>query len=491
MRLINLIITMLSLLPLTLSGGERIALTLDDAIARARVRSVSAEASLQRLRSAYWEFRTYRADLLPEVSFNATLPGYYKQYNPYQNSDGSYSFVHNNYLDLTGTLAVSQNIWLTGGKLSLNTSLDYLRQFNGVNRNRFMSIPVALTLDQPIFGVNTVKWDRRIEPVRYAEAKAQFLSETEDVALTAIQGFFSLLLARENVNIAEQNRANASKLYEVAQEKRRMGSISNNDLLQMELNLLTATSDLTDAQSDYKSAMFQLITFLGYGDDVEIDPVEPGALPDMEVSYADALDKALSRNKFAKNQLRRQLQAEYDVAKAKGDLRKIDLHVQVGLTGTGQRLRNAYDPLKDNQIVEVGISIPLLDWGKRRGRVKTAQSQLRLTESQLRQEEQEFSQDLFILVERFNNQRVQVRLAEQADTIAGKRYATNFETFLIGKISTLDLNDSQTVKDDSRRRLLNERFSYFSYYYRLRSLTLWDFSTDTPIEADIEAILRQ
>ncbi|MDE6546069.1 MAG: TolC family protein, partial [Paramuribaculum sp.] len=186
------------------AGAETITITLDDAIARARVQSVNAAVALNELRTAYWEFRTYKAELLPEINFNSKIPGYYKRYSTYQESDGSYSFVRNNYLQMTGELSVDQKIWATGGTLSLNTSLDFMRQLDGVKQNRFMSIPVALTLSQPIFGVNTVKWDRRIEPVRYAESKAAFLTATEEVAMTAVQHFFNLLMARESLDIARQ-----------------------------------------------------------------------------------------------------------------------------------------------------------------------------------------------------------------------------------------------------------------------------------------------
>lgn len=472
-------------------GGETVELSLGDAIARARTHSVSSEAALAQLRSAYWEYRTYRADLLPEVAFSAKIPSYYKQYSSYQNADGTYTFVPDNYMRMTGEISVSQNIWLTGGKLSINTSLDYLRQLSGNVGNRFMAIPVALTLSQPVFGTNNVRWNRRIEPVRYQEAKAEFLSATEDVAMQAISYFFELLLARENLAIARQNHDNATKLYDVAVEKRKMGRISKNDLLQMELNLLNAESDLTDCESGLKNAMFSLRSFLDYGEDTEIVPVAPGQLPPVDIVYADALDKALANNKFAKNIQRRQLEAQYEVAKAKGDLRQIELFAQVGLTGTGNAFRNAYDPLKDNQVVELGVKIPLLDWGKRRGRVKVAQSNQRLTESRLRQETQDFSQNLFILVERFNNQQRQLEIAGRSDTIAATRYSTNVETFMIGKISTLDLNDSQSAKDEARRQLLTELYRYWSYYYQIRSLTLWDYSAGHGIDADIEAIIRQ
>ena len=33
-------------------------------------------------------------------------------------------------------------------------------------------------------------------------------------------------------------------------------------------------------------------------------------------------------------------------------------------------------------------------------------------------------------------------------------------------------------------------FYYWYYYYQLRSLTLWDFPTDSPVEADFEAIVK-
>lgn len=473
------------------AGGETLSITLDDAIARARVQSVNAAVALNELRTSYWEYRTYKAELLPEINFTSKVPGYYKRYSAYQESDGSYSFVRNNYLQMNGELSVDQKIWATGGTLSLNTSLDFMRQLDDVKQNRFMSIPVALTLSQPIFGVNSVKWNRRIEPVRYAEAKAEFLSATEEVAMTAVQHFFNLLMARESLEIARQNLDNATKLHEVAKVKREMGQISQNDLLQMELNLLNATSDYTDCESSLKSNMYRLRSFLNYDETVDLQPVIPVTVPTVDVIYADALDRALANNKFAKNIRRRQLEADYEVAKAKGNMREISLYAQVGYTGTDKIFGRAYDNLRSNQIVEIGVKIPILDWGKRRGAVKVAESNREVVQSRLRQETLDFNQDLFILVERFNNQRKQLEIADKADEIAQRRYKTNVETFLIGKISTLDLNDSQTKKDESRKQYVNELFYYWYYFYQLRSVTLWDYEHATGIDADIERIVRR
>jgi outer membrane protein TolC len=394
-------------------------------------------------------------------------------------------------LEAVGQLSVTQNIRLTGGTISLNSSLDFLRQFDGGGSNKFMTIPVALTLNQPIFGVNTMKWDAKIEPVKYAEAKAKFLSATEDVARQTVEYFFTLIMSRENVDIAKQNLANAEKLYMVAVEKRQMGQISENDLLQMELNVLSAKSSLTDYTSTLKSDMFQLRTFLDVDEDVEIVPEIPSAVPAVEINYDEALEKALENNKFAQNMARRQLEADYQVAKAKGDLREINLFVQVGYTGTDNNFSSAYTRLKSNEIAQIGFSIPLLDWGKRRGKVKVAESNRRVTESTLRRERMDFNQEIFILVERFTNQQSQLDIAVRSNEIAQRRYATNVETYLIGKISTLDLNDSQTTKDESRRDYVNELYKYWNYWYQLRSLTLYDWQSHTNINADIARLLRQ
>lgn len=464
------------------AGPQPVILSMQSAIDRARTHSVDAELAVNRLKSAYWGYRSYKAELLPEIGIEATVPAYYRQYSPYMNSDGSYSFVSNNYLQMTGQLSVTQNIWLTGGKISVKSDLDFYRQYGDMTFNRFMSIPVSLTLTQPIFGCNTVKWNRRIEPVRYEEAKAAFISDTEAVAAKALQYYFELLMATVNRDIAIQNTENSRRLYEVAKEKRRMGHISENDLLQMELNMLNANTELTECESNLKRAMFQLRSYLDFDDTVEISAEFPAEIPTVSIQYDDALRKAMANNEFSRTMLRRQLEADFEVAKAKGEQREINLFVQIGLTGTGSTFSSSYQGLHSNQIAQIGLDIPIVDWGRRKGKVKVAESNRKLEESRIRQETLDFRQNLFILVERYGNQLQLVKTAARADEIASKRYATNMETFIIGKISTLDLNDARIRKDEARREYVNQLYLFWLYYYQIRSLTLWNYADDIPLE---------
>ena len=451
-------------LPVVLSAQQERKITLNEAIAMARVQSVDAAVALNELKTAYWEYRTFRADLLPEVNLTGTLPNYNKSYGSYQNADGSYSFVRNSALGLSGDLSIDQNIWLTGGKLSLVSSLDYMKQLGSGGDRHFMSVPITLKLTQPILGVNNVKWNRRIEPVRYAEAKAAFITATEEVTMRAITYYFNLLLAEENLGTARQNLSNAA---------------------------LNAKASLTEAESDLNAKMFQLRAFLGVGEDENLRPVIPETVDGTKMEYNQVLSKALERNSFAQNIRRRQLEADYEVATARGNLRSIDLFASVGYTGENRDFPAVYKNLQDNQIVQVGVKIPILDWGKRRGKVRVAKSNREVVLSRIRQEQINFNQNIFLLVENFNNQAQQLAIAKEADLIAQQRYKTSIETFLIGKINTLDLNDAQSSKDAARQKHISELYYYWYYFYQIRSLTLWDFRTNTELEADFDEIVRQ
>ena len=454
---------------------DTLRLTLDDCITMARRQSIDAAVALGELRSAYWQWRSYRADLLPEVSLQGTAPSWNKRYSSYQQADGSLSFVRNDYLGLDGTVNITQKLWPTGGTLSVESSLDYLHQSgSGGSQNQFMSLPVAVTLSQPLFSVNHTKWNRRIEPLRYREAQARFLTETEQVAMQAISLYFSLLLAGEQVNIARQNLQTAEKLYEVAQAKRRMGTISENDVLQLRLDVLTARSALTNSESTRQARQFALRSFLDVEAPIAVEMPDAQPLPSlqgegcpkggvgsvtstpprtelltppqappsqgrgaathdvhegvMHIEYEDVLAHALENNAFATTMRRRQIEADYSVAAARANRQSINLYAQVGYTGNADKLGNAYRDLLGNDVVRVGISIPLLDWGKRKGQRRMAESNRDIVQGQLRLQAQNFRQDIFILTEQFNNQAEQLRIACEADTIARRRYHTNVET---------------------------------------------------------------
>ena len=182
--------------------GESRVMTLDEVIDEARKTSVEAQMALNSMRASYWSYRNYRASLLPEISFSATLPSFSQRYSAYQNPDGTYDFIHSSVLEAGGQINITQNIWATGGTLSMSTSLNFLRQMGRNAYSRFMSVPVALRLDQPIFAANSAKQTRKTAPLQYRAAQIDYIVSTENLARTAMGLYFALIQSSEQVDIS-------------------------------------------------------------------------------------------------------------------------------------------------------------------------------------------------------------------------------------------------------------------------------------------------
>ncbi|MFR7875316.1 MAG: TolC family protein [Butyricimonas paravirosa] len=173
----------------------------------------------------------------------------------------------------------------------------------------------------------------KIEPEKYKQAQQQFAVNMENVAVQAISYYFDLLLAMINVDIDRQNLKNSEKLMQIAQGKRERGLISDNDLLQLKLNYLNASSSLIQTEQAYEQKMFALRNYLGYNERVVIVPDMPEECPEVEVTFKEVMELANRNNPFRYDVVCRMLQARQQVAQAKaGRGFKADVYASIGFT---------------------------------------------------------------------------------------------------------------------------------------------------------------
>lgn len=200
---------------------------------------------------------------------------------------------------------------------------------------------------------------------------------------------------------------------------------------------------------------------------------------------------ARENNPFTQNIQKRMLEASRDVSQAKADRWNATLFVSFGMSGQEDRFAQAFNSnnWRNNQVVNVGIKIPILDWGKSKGKVKIAEANREVENSKIEKEQIDFNQNVYLRVQNFNSQSKQLELAKETDIIAQQRYNTSIEAFVLGKIDVLNLNDSQSSKDEARRNYIEQMYLLWSYYYQIRSLTLYDFLDNKEISADYDKIV--
>ena len=482
-------IAILFLLPLQLQAQKTLTLTLSEAIEMARRNSPEAIAARHAFRASYWNWRSFRAKQLPSLTLTSD-PSLNRSIQSVTLEDGSDKFVHRNQLSVDASLEIQQNIALTGGKVLLKTGLERLDMFTD-NISSYKSTPVVVGYEQDLFGFNDLKWERRIEPIKYEEAKKTYIETLELVAAYTTNRFFNLATAQTSLEIANYNFVYADTLYRYAQGRYNIGTITENEMLQLELNRLTEETNRMNARIEMDNCMQELRSYLGIQEEREIRVRVSSRIPDFSINLNEALALAYENSPDIQTMKRRKLESESAVARARANAGlKADIYLRFGLTQTADNLPDAYRNLLDQQYVSLSISLPILDWGRGKGQVRVARSNRDLVYTQVEQNRTDFELNIRKLVKQFNLQTQRVRIAARTDETAQRRNEVARKLYILGKSTILDLNASISEKDSARRNYVSALYNYWSLYYTLRSMTLYDFERNEQLTEDYNLLIE-
>jgi outer membrane protein len=491
---ITLTIFLMVLSPVKTIAQEIRQLTFDEVIKLAEEQSPQALMAKHRFRASYWQFRSYQAQFRPSLILRGTAPNYSNGFSKeYDSQTGQYTYVPINTISSSGTLSLSQAIGLTSTTISLQSGINHLYDFeqNSPQPRQYNITPVSINITQPIRQYNTLKWQRKIEPVKYDAAKKTYLANIESVHMNAVMNFFSLAQAQINKQIAEMNFSNSDTLYRIARGRYDLGTISEDELLQMELSYLNSQTARKQADMNLRDREIRLRSFLGFNESVRIELIIPSEIPSLQLDVKEVLDLALANNPDLITQQINVLNAQSNVAQARASMGlNASLNASLGLSQRGADFSTTLQNPNQSQTINVGFTVPILDWGRGRGNFKMAKSSLELAQVQAKQSLVDFQQNLFLDVEQFNLQKSQVAIAAKSDTVAMKRFEVTKQRFLIGKIAILDLNDADTRKDQNRRAYIQSLQDYWNYFYNIRNLTLFDFINRRPLETDYDKLLQ-
>ncbi len=465
-------------------------MTLDEAITTAREQSPTAMIAKYNFLAGYWRYRTYKAKFLPSLNLNAALGSYSRCLAKLQDAEtGKFNYVENNNMNNTLSLSVDQNIGITGGTLSLTSSLNRLDQFAPNDNLTYNSTPVSLVYSQPINGYNSFRWEKIIEPKEYERIQRVYLESMESINVEATDRFFSVLSAQKNLEMAEKNFAATQLSVSIAEKRYEIGSITNNELLQLKMSLYNAQLSINDCRMSFESAMLDLRSYLGYNESVTIELIMPEMGPEIQLDYPDVLDRALKNSSANLSNELDMLSARQEVAEAKSNAGlKANLFAQFGVNQKGERLADSYRNPMDQEIVGLSLSLPILDWGLGRGKIKLAKSREEVAKTQIEQTESEYRQEILIKVMQFNNQNMQCSISARNDSIAKLRYDITMERFKNGSISVTELNTAQTEKDNAVKRYISDLNNYWKYFYSIRKISLYDYLNKKEITTDFNLL---
>ena len=247
-------------------------ISLEEAIKTAHKESPDYQALVNRNQVSYWRFRNYQARFLPQLQLNATIPEYSNFIRRITNDEGQDIFVTTNQSRLEGSLALQQNLALTGGTFSISSQLERINVLGDNQSTGYSVVPFSINYFQNSLLYNEFKWDRKIEPLIFEEAKREFIENMEQISLNTCRRYFALLKAQIQLRIAQNNLSNQDTLFQIAQGRFKMGKIAENDLLQLELSLLQSKNTVTTQTIALKQSSQNLARYLNLNtEDLELN----------------------------------------------------------------------------------------------------------------------------------------------------------------------------------------------------------------------------
>lgn len=464
-----------------LSGlsAQSLVLSLEKTIALAADSSLQAFRNKNMYLAGYWQFRTYRAERLPSLTLGVTPAEYNRDITKRYDSENDIDIYRKQQSFYAGAnLRIKQNFDLLGGSFFIDSDLGYMRYFGDNTYNQFTSVPIRIGYVQDLVGYNPFHWQRKIEPLKYEKVKKELLYNIEAVSEQATTYFFALAMAQAEYELAKDNVASTDTLYRTGERRHKIASISQADLLTLKLDAINARNTLQNTDIALKRAMFSLASYLNLDKNTRIVLRLPGRPRQVDLSVDKALTLARENNPKFLGLQQDILEAEQEADKTKKEaLFNAALSASIGFNQVADKFGDAYRHPLQQDLVSISVSVPLVDWGVRKGKHNIAKNNLNVTRISARQEELSLEEDVIMTVGDFNIQQDLIGSAEEALDLAILAYRETKQRFMIGKADINSLTLSLNRQQEAQRNYISALQNYWLSYYKIRKLTLHDFET--------------
>jgi outer membrane protein TolC len=462
---------------------DTVSLTLQECIRLAQVNGPLGAMARSRYARDVSSYRSFSAKLYPQLSLEGDVPGYSRSITSVVLADGSTIFTPQSQASASLSLGLTQKLPFTGGQLSLSSGVNRIDLLE-TKTQYYRSQPLTLTLSQPLFRINTMRWDQEAQDLNYRMAPRELAEGLEDCAIDVTNKFFTLLMASITASNAASNLAINDTLYRISRGRFNVGKIAENDLLQSELAYLSAQTQLENASVGLERATHDLRAALGMAPSVPLLVVPPSEIPSFRLDPAEVLAQARRNRSDMLNCELQLLTADRAVRQAKSDNSlTATMTASVGYNQRSLALSDAYRNLLEQDVFSVGFSVPLFTWGAGSAAVDAAVADQKRIEASVGQQGHDLEQEVVYQAARLNLLQRQVAVAAKSDTIAQRRFDVAKERYVIGKIDIPILYIAQSEKDDARRSNYQTQWDFWAAFYRVRRLSLYDFLASQPLVA--------
>ncbi len=358
-------------------------------------------------------------------------------------------------------------------KRDFNRTYMYLGNTGGMYPDKFPinfknNINANIAVEQVLYNATSL--------INYKVAKLAeeySLSEHNNVSQELVKQasllFFQALLAKENINVMQQNTDLAKEHWNQITKLNKQGYASNLQLQQSEIYYKQTIPQYDEAKNVYHNLINELKVLANIDISSDID-IEGDIEPEKRLLLKHRTDSVLSGNSeliaFKKRVKISELQIK---EKKSGFYPNIKLQLGYGFSGASDNFR-----FKNNNNLffgQVTLSVPISTGGYRKASVKKARIELTNTQLQLNHRLNELTKDLNnaqrslnTSLTRIDNQKELIKLAERELNISDKKIK-------LGMITNVELKEIRISLIKAKLNMLNACLDYRIAQIRINRIT--------------------
>lgn len=450
-------------------------LDLAKSIAIAKEKSHTMLMLKQNLKVAEYNLKAATNKFKTNVDLYLTAPNYSETIDDYSDTSGIHYYPIKS-LSYSGDLVVNQPL-PTDGRIYLSTGIRNLDDY--YQDEKSLRFNTRLGVSQPIeafYAYNSLKAEYEKAQLNYEKSFKGLKRAELELIYDISRVFYSVLSARERMEIAIQDLQRQEDAYTTAKNKYDAGLIRETEALQMEIDLGAAQNSYDIARVEYQAQSDYFKQQIGIS-------LQDSVIIGGDYDYTEVIvdvEKAVQRGLENRSEIR-ELEIDIALAGIEIDRRKADGMINGEITayydligvgynslGTpmGDAFSNTWQDLNNrpgNKGVALSINVPIIDWGVNKSEVKAAEAAQEREKYALELNKIEIEREIRSTVNQLHSSLRRLQLLEKNVAVAERNFEISKARFINGDI------DAQTLALD-RARLNNANISHLEAYISYKLL---------------------
>ena len=478
----------------TAQAQQKTILTIEQAIDIALHGSYTVRSNDESRKARQYQYLYYQAQFKPRLDMNLYAPSWSENVSeipqpdalPVYNSTGSIRIGSD--LRFTYVLPTGGNLALSGELYHQNLRTTFQQDYSTQKRQLAYS-QFGIIFNQPVFTKNLLRENLVRAEYQYKSAELYFTRAQMDIIYDVTRGFYAVYQAAYEQQINKERLTNSQEALRIAKLNFDAGNISEGELLVTEIEAARNDIFLLESTGRYERAKDNFKLLIGLDMMQEIDIMAKMEFETVVIDLLKATEQALAnRLEIRENEYDIKLQEiAVDLAKRESEVKGV-VSAYYNFTGLSpnegnvvELFRQSFDNMAvrpQNRGVTFTVSVPIMDWGRRRNNVKAQTIYLSRNKMELDNLKEQIVKEVRETVRTVYEAEKSFRINQTNVDIAASSYRINRLRFENGDITGQALSLEQTRLSEVQLAYINAYVTYQLALADLKRKTMWDFEND-------------